>query len=59
MKGYIYNPDREYTEKILNGIYKKDDVEKGLEMGAEDYLIKAHFKPSEVVDKVKKILKIQ
>ena len=24
MKGYIYNPDREYTEKILNGIYKKD-----------------------------------
>ena len=44
---------------LLTNLGQKDDVEKGLEMGAEDYLIKAHFKPSEVVDKVKKILKIQ
>lgn len=43
---------------LLTNLGQKDDVEKGLEMGAEDYLIKAHFKPSEVVDKVKKILKI-
>ena len=43
---------------LLTNLGQKDDVEKGLEMGAEDYLIKAHFKPSEVVDKVRKILKI-
>jgi len=41
---------------LLTNLGQKDDVEKGLEMGAVDYLIKAHFKPSEVVDKVKKVL---
>ncbi len=41
---------------LLTNLGQKDDVEKGLESGAADYLIKAHFKPSEVVDKVKKIL---
>lgn len=24
MKGYILNPDKEYTEKIIEGIYRKD-----------------------------------
>ena len=42
---------------LLTNLGQKDDVEKGLEQGAVDYLIKAHFKPSEVVDKVNKILK--
>jgi len=41
---------------LLTNLGQKDDVQKGLEMGAEDYLIKAHFKPSEVVEKVRKIL---
>ncbi|MFA6427479.1 MAG: response regulator [Candidatus Magasanikbacteria bacterium] len=41
---------------LLTNLGQKDDVEKGLEMGAADYLIKAHFKPSETVDKVKKVL---
>lgn len=43
---------------LLTNLGQKDDVEKGIEMGAVDYLIKVHFKPSEVVDKVRKILKI-
>ena len=43
---------------LLTNLGQKDDVGKGLQMGADDYLIKAHFKPSEVVDKVKKVLKI-
>ncbi len=43
---------------LLTNLGQKDDVEKGLEVGAADYLIKAHFKPSEIVDKVKKILKL-
>jgi len=41
---------------LLTNLGQKDDVEKGLEAGAADYLIKAHFKPSEVVDKVRKVL---
>ena len=43
---------------LLTNLGQKDDVEKGLQMGAVDYLIKAHFKPSEVVDKIKTVLHI-
>lgn len=43
---------------MLTNLGQKDDVEKGLEMGAADYLIKAHFKPSETVAKVRKVLNI-
>ncbi len=42
---------------LLTNLGQKDDVERGLEMGAVDYLIKAHFKPSETVAKVRAILK--
>lgn len=48
---------REIPVILLTNLGQKDDVEKGLELGAADYLIKAHFKPSETVDKVKKVLK--
>lgn len=44
---------------LLTNLGQKDDVDKGLQMGAADYLIKAHFKPSETVDKVKKVLGIK
>lgn len=44
---------------LLTNLGQRDDVEKGLQMGAAGYLIKAHFKPSEVVDKVKEVLKIE
>ncbi|KKQ41338.1 MAG: Two component transcriptional regulator, winged helix family [Candidatus Magasanikbacteria bacterium GW2011_GWA2_37_8] len=43
---------------LLTNLGQKDDVDKGLQGGAVDYLIKAHFKPSEVVDKVKKVLQL-
>jgi DNA-binding response OmpR family regulator len=41
---------------LLTNLGQKDDIEKGKEKGAIDYLIKAHFKPSEVVDKIKEVL---
>lgn len=43
---------------LLTNLGQKDDVDKGLKLGASDYLIKAHFKPSETVEKVKKVLKL-
>jgi DNA-binding response OmpR family regulator len=43
---------------LLTNLGQKDDVEKGLKAGAVDYLIKAHFKPSEIVEKVRKTLGI-
>lgn len=41
---------------LLTNLGQKDDIQKGLELGAKDYIIKAHFKPSEVVEKVRKVL---
>mgnify|MGYP006291090135 CR=1 FL=1 len=42
---------------VLSNLGQKDDIEKGLNLGATDYLIKAHFTPSEIIEKVKKNLK--
>lgn len=44
---------------LLTNLGQRDDVQKGMEKGAVDYLIKAHFKPSEVVDKIKKVLGVE
>ena len=41
---------------ILSNLGQKDDIEKGLKLGAVDYLIKAHFTPGEIIEKIKKIL---
>jgi len=42
---------------ILSNLGQKEDVDKGLNLGAIDYLIKAHFTPGEIVEKVRSILK--
>lgn len=42
---------------ILSNLGQKEDVEKGLKLGAVDFLIKAHFTPGEIIEKVKNILK--
>lgn len=42
---------------ILSNLGQKDDIEKGLKLGAADYLIKAHFTPGEIIEKIKTILK--
>lgn len=41
---------------ILSNLGQKDDIERGLQLGAKDYLIKAHFTPGEVIEKIKNIL---
>ena len=41
---------------VITKLGQKKDVEKAYELGAEDYLIKIHFSPSELVDKVKRLL---
>ncbi len=42
---------------VLSNLGQKEDVEKGLGLGAVDYLIKAHFTPGEIIEKVRNILK--
>jgi DNA-binding response OmpR family regulator len=44
---------------LLTNLGQRDDVRRGLTLGADDYLIKAHFLPSEVIDKVKHYLKVR
>ncbi|MBI2626491.1 MAG: response regulator [Candidatus Nealsonbacteria bacterium] len=41
---------------ILSNLGQKEDLEKGMKMGAVDYLIKAHHTPREIVDKVKNVV---
>ena len=42
---------------ILSNLGEKQEIEKGLRLGAVRYLVKAHYTPSEVIEEVKKTLK--
>lgn len=41
---------------ILSNLGQKEEVEKGLKLGAEKYLIKAKYTPSQVVKEIRKTL---
>lgn len=41
---------------ILSNLGQKEDIERGMQLGASDYVIKAHFTPKEVVEKVRQNL---
>jgi len=41
---------------ILSNLGQKSDIQKGLKMGANDYLIKAHFTLGEILKKVEAVL---
>ena len=47
---------REIPIVLLTNLGQKNEVEKGLALGAQEYIIKAHFTPTAVVTKVKEIL---
>ena len=42
---------------ILSNLGQREEVDKGLKLGAVDYLIKAHFTPGEIIEKIKNALK--
>jgi len=41
---------------MLTNLSQKESIERGFELGAESYIVKSHFTPSEVVKKVRDIL---
>lgn len=41
---------------LLTNLGQKPDVERGIKLGADDYIIKAHYTPTEVVEKIAKVL---
>jgi DNA-binding response OmpR family regulator len=42
---------------ILSNLGQREEIERGLKLGANDYMIKAHFTPREIIDKIKSVLK--
>lgn len=42
---------------LLTNLGQQEDVERGLRLGAKGYIIKAHFTPAEIVDKIKAAVK--
>ena len=42
---------------LLTNLGTEEDIKKGQELGAKDYLVKANLTPAEVLDKVKKEFK--
>lgn len=42
---------------LLTNLGQRNDIEKGRKLGADGYLVKAHFTPSEVVEKAKEYLR--
>jgi DNA-binding response OmpR family regulator len=42
---------------LLTNLSQKNDIDRGMGLGANDYLIKSHFTPSEVVEKIQANLK--
>ena len=41
---------------LLSNLGQKEDIERGLALGANDYIVKANFTPGEVVAKIQSLL---
>lgn len=42
---------------FITNLGQKEDVKKGLDLGASGYIIKAHFKISDIIEKINEVLK--
>lgn len=42
---------------LLSNLSQKEEVDAGMKLGANGYIIKSHFTPSEVLEKIKSFLK--
>ncbi len=49
--------DQDLKVLILSNLGQKEEIERGLSLGANKYLVKAHHTPSEIVEKIKEMLK--
>ncbi len=43
---------------MLSNLGQEDDIKKAMDIGANDYLVKAHFTTEEIVEKIKNVLEI-
>ena len=56
MKKIEKKKKKKFKVLILSNLGQKEEVEKGLRLGATKYLIKSDFTPSEVVQEIKKLI---
>lgn len=40
---------------VLSNLGQREDIDRALELGALDFMVKAHFTPQEIMEKVEKI----
>ncbi len=60
LKSIRENKDKKLSQVpifMLSNLGQESDIKKAMELGANDYLIKAHFTTEDIVDKIKKLLK--
>jgi CheY-like chemotaxis protein len=51
------NPDLNNLKIIiLSNLGQKEEITKGLDLGADSFMIKAHFTPSQIVEEIKNTL---
>lgn len=41
---------------ILSNLGQKEDIERGMKLGAKDYVVKVHFTPNDLMEKIKQQL---
>lgn len=41
---------------VLSNLGHREDIERCMNMGAKDFMVKAHYTPNEIIDKVKSYL---
>ena len=41
---------------ILSNLSRKEEIERGMQLGASKFLIKAHYTPTEIIEEIKKVL---
>ena len=42
---------------VLSNLGQKEDMDRAMSAGAEDFMVKAHFTPGEIIAKIKSVLK--
>jgi PleD family two-component response regulator len=48
---------KEIPVVILSNLGQNEDIDKGMKLGAVDYIIKVHHTPAEIFERVSKLLK--
>jgi DNA-binding response OmpR family regulator len=56
IRGYADKKIAQTPVIMLSNLGQEDDIKKAMDMGANDYLVKAHFTTEEIVGKIKKTL---